>query len=380
MSTVLVIDDTDEVREILRMTLSMEGYKVLSAGNGLEGCQKAQAHHPDLIICDLKMPILDGYQTLEKLRANPETSTIPFIFLTGHAEIENLRHGMRLGADDFLAKPFSPKELIEVVRVRLEKHKQLESESKRVFDELRSHFSLALPHELRTPLNGVIGYSEIIMEDIETLPLNEVQDLAKKINASGHRLLHLIENFMTYAQLEISGRDPEFKSILKKAEPCHISTTVEQAAEKLGQKSSRQADIKTALSEAWVSVFSEHLVKIVEEIVENALKFSTPGQIVSVTGEKAGMRYRICVEDHGTGMSEEQIHQIGPQIQFERRLHEQQGVGLGLVVARKLVELYDGDFEIKSQPTQGTRVTILLPLHSPCRKQQDLINQKNLLA
>ena len=365
MSIILVIDDTDEVREILRITLSMEGYKVLTARNGLEGLDKAKTHLPDLIICDLEMPKLDGYQTLEKLKGEPETATIPFIFLTGHADKPNIRRGMQMGADDFLGKPFFPKELIEVVRVRLEKHHLMEEHSEQKFKDLRNHFSLALPHELRTPLNAVLGYSEMIYEDIANMPEVEVKELAQKINQSGHQLLHLIENFLIYAQLEISGKNDEIKKRLKKVEPSDTKQSIEEVITKLGEKTSRKTDIQTKLHDARVNVFSDHFTKITEEMIENALKFSLKGQAVSVSSESVGSRFRLCVQDRGEGMTEDQLKQIGPNIQFERRLHEQQGVGLGLVIARKLVELYEGDFEIKSRPGQGTLVTILLPLQIP---------------
>jgi DNA-binding response OmpR family regulator len=121
MTKILVIEDEKGVQDNVIDILELEGFKVIAADNGLLGVLMARAEQPNLIICDIMMPELDGYGVLEQLRQDPTTATIPFIFLTAKAEVVDLRQGMESGADDYLTKPFTPLELRKAVAVRLQK-------------------------------------------------------------------------------------------------------------------------------------------------------------------------------------------------------------------------------------------------------------------
>ena len=121
MTTILAIEDETEIRENIQEILELEDFDVLTAENGKIGVQLAQEHHPDLIICDVMMPELDGYDVLVALRQDPNTLKIPFIFLSAKATKADFRKGMSLGADDYLTKPFTPRELREAISTRLEK-------------------------------------------------------------------------------------------------------------------------------------------------------------------------------------------------------------------------------------------------------------------
>lgn len=121
MSKVLIIEDNDDIRENVIEILEISGYTVVSASNGKAGVEQAVKHLPDIILCDIMMPEMDGYATLEHLNKNPETSAIPFIFLTAKADRLDLRKGMELGADDYLTKPFDDTELLNAIETRLKK-------------------------------------------------------------------------------------------------------------------------------------------------------------------------------------------------------------------------------------------------------------------
>jgi two-component system, sensor histidine kinase and response regulator len=125
MTTILAIEDEIEIRENIQDILELEGFNVLTAENGRIGVQVAQEHHPDLIICDVMMPELDGYDVLLKLRQDPTTLKIPFIFLSAKAANTDFRKGMSLGADDYLTKPFTPSELCSAIAIRLENRKMM---------------------------------------------------------------------------------------------------------------------------------------------------------------------------------------------------------------------------------------------------------------
>ena len=131
MKKILVIDDEEWLREMVRMALSHRGFDVLEAGNGAVGVEVARKLLPDLILCDVNMEKMDGYGTLSSLRQEPTTAAIPFILMTGLADNAGMRHGMELGADDYLPKPFTLDALYAAVDVRLKRHRPCARKRKR---------------------------------------------------------------------------------------------------------------------------------------------------------------------------------------------------------------------------------------------------------
>src|SRR5256885_14968586 len=195
MNKILVIDDEEWLREMVNLALSQKGYDVIEAGNGAIGIEVARKELPDLILCDVNMEKVDGYLALSSLRNEPTTASIPFILMTGLADNAGMRHGMELGADDYLPKPFTIDALYAAVEARLKKAQALRQEAEKKLADLRDNLSLMLPHELRTPLNGIIGYGEILASDSATLQPAEIADMGQVIYQSRLRLERLIENF-----------------------------------------------------------------------------------------------------------------------------------------------------------------------------------------
>ena len=162
MKPILVIDDEEMYRNTISSVLRQSGYQVVEAEDGEKGLDILQNQPVELIISDVMMENLDGFGFIERVRMDPATSTIPFIFVTGLSDKKTMRKGMTLGADDFLVKPFTGAELVAAVDSRLAKHKEGHSESERKLAQLRSSISLAMPHEIRTPLNSIIGFTELL--------------------------------------------------------------------------------------------------------------------------------------------------------------------------------------------------------------------------
>src|SRR5437660_1277278 len=208
MKKILVIDDEEWLREMVHLALQQKGFDVVEAENGARGIELARKELPDLILCDVNMEKMNGYGALSSLRNEPSTASIPFILMTVLADNAGMRHGMELGADDYLPKPFTIEGLYAAVEARLKKSQALREEAEKKLADLRDNISLMLPHELRTPLNGILAYGEILATDSATLPASEVAEMGQVIHDSGKRLERLIENFLIYAQLELLGTDP----------------------------------------------------------------------------------------------------------------------------------------------------------------------------
>lgn len=361
MPKLLIIDDEELLRNLLVTSLEQEGYDTFGAEDGLAGVNIAWKELPDLIICDIKMPKLDGYGVLNELRKNSSTAAIPFIFLTGHADETTMRNGMNSGADDFLAKPIDMNKLFAAIRARLQKREAILQQSKKKLDELRASISLSLPHEVKTPLSGIIGFAEILRDDSAKLDPKEISEMASHILQSAQRLNHLTENFLIYAQIEMFAADPESANILRKEGTHQAIKYLEDIARRKAAEYKRTYDVMLQLREGNARISAQYLTKIAEELIDNALKFSQAGTKIKIIGEQTKDGFLLSVSNQGIHMTPQQIADIGAYNQFNRTSNEQQGSGLGLIIAKRLTELHGGRFSIQSDLTQGTTVTVLLP-------------------
>ena len=361
MSKILVIDDEEWLREMIRLALETKDYEVHEAASSAEGAGKARALLPDLILCDVNIEKSgDGYTTLSKLREDAATAAIPFILMTGLADSAGMRHGMELGADDYLPKPFKVDELYATVNARLRKARTVRDEAEKKLTMLRSQISLMLPHEMRTPLNGIISNAELLADSADALDPQTIAEMSREICQSGQRLERLIENFLIYAQLEIVGSDAGGVAALRSARAGNAPELVRSAATAVAEKAGRVQNLILEASGVTLPMADDYLKKIVTELVENAFKFSEAGTPVMVT-LKAGGEIEFSVRDAGRGFSSEQIARIGAYVQFERKMQDDQGFGLGLAISKKLVELHGGTLSVESGGGGGSTVTCKLP-------------------
>lgn len=361
MKKILVIDDEEWLREMVNLALRQRGYEVVEAENGAVGIEKARAELPDLVLCDVNMEKVDGYLTLSSLRSDPVTAAIPFILMTGLADNAGMRHGMELGADDYLPKPFTIDALYAAVEARLKKSQTVRAEAERRLADLRDAISLALPHELRTPLNGILAYGEIFKLEADTLQPAEIAEMGQMVCESGRRLERLVENFLIYAQLELFSTDPAKISALRGKQTTLPARVIGEHARRQAELLERQADLELTVRDTPVPMSEEYLGKVVDELVQNALKFSSAGRRVRVELTETPAALTLSVIDHGRGFSTDQTAKVGAYMQFDRKLHEQQGLGLGLSIARRLTELHGGTLAIQSEKNHGTTIQVRLP-------------------
>lgn len=363
MSKILVIDDESWLREMIRLALAQRGFDVVEAGDSIEGIAAAREQHPDLILCDVNMDKAGaGYTLLAKLREDPATAAIPFILMTGLADAAGMRQGMALGADDYLPKPFKIDELYAAVEARLRKVKTVRDEAERKLSQLRKQISFVLPHEMRTPLNGIISNAELLATQEEMpLPNSEIVIMGREISQSGQRLERLIENFLAYAQIELLATDAEGVSALREARIEKPGEIAKSTALNIADRTGRMSDLTVDIVNAPVAIAEEYFKKIVTELVQNALKFSEPGSRVRVCLTPVGSEVELSVRDAGRGFSTEQIKRIGAYVQFERKMQDVEGLGLGLAITKKLAELHGGSLDVESEQGNGSTVTVKFP-------------------
>jgi two-component system, sensor histidine kinase and response regulator len=356
MTKILVIEDAKDLREDMIEMLGLEGYQVYGAENGITGVEVARQENPDLIVCDIMMPILDGYSVLEKLRQDPRTATIPFIFLTAKAERVSMRHGMILGADDYLTKPFMVHELLDSIHTQLKKRAELNEIANKRIADIRENIATALPHELRTPLNTIVGFSDILLSEAQRIKPDQIAAWADHINKAAQRLYRFIENYLFYAKFQIATQNEiRFRA---KDPLTDLASLIEGEAHRIAQSVEREADVMVEVAPAPnLHMAYEDAKKVIAELIDNAFKFSQPGQPVQVIGRDMVGCYELAVVDHGRGMTSEQIDEIGAFMQFERYVYEQQGLGLGLAIVQALAKAYGYEFHAASALHVGSTMT-----------------------
>lgn len=361
MSKILVIDDDELFRLPVVEALRSKSFEVVEAEDGATGVKMAKAQLPNLIISDVIMGGMDGYKVVDQLRRDPLTCTVPIILMTHKADFAGLRQGMGMGADDYLPKPFDMEQLFKSVEARLHKQENLLFEADQKMRQLRDSISMLLPHELLTPLNGIVGLSELMAASPQDFSPDEITEMARDINTSGHQLHALFKNYLVYAQIELLANDPAKCAELRRGVTLDAEAAVCAAAEKKAASLGRSGDLFLETVSTRAGITREHLEKIVEELVDNAFKFSPSGSAVIVHLSFGGSRVALHVADRGRGMEPQHLKSIGGYMQFERRIQGQAGSGLGLEIARRLAELHGGGLSIQSQRGLGTRVEVSLP-------------------
>ncbi len=363
MKKILIVDDSDYIQESLLVILSLEGYEVHTASNGEEGYKRALEIKPDLILCDIQMPVMDGYEMLELVRKTPEIESTPFIFLTAFGEKQNMRQGMQLGADDYITKPFTHEELVQALETQWKKLGTIQKKLKESVETVGKAVSFAIPHEFRTVLNEIIGSAKFITQSFDELEKNDVVEIANDIVKTSQRLLKITENFIIYTKLEAFANIPEKRSQLRMHHTDEPYAMLQDIATMKAQNFNRVDDLVFSDFNENISVeiSTDSFYKIIDELIDNALKFSKAGTPIHISAylSENNLAY-FTIADKGRGMEPEKINSINTLTQFERDLYEQQGVGMGLIIAKRLVELHDGTFEIKSRIGEGTTVKFSL--------------------
>ena len=354
---ILIIEDELSIRQTLQDLLELNGHTVSVAEDGIAGVKLAE-HQPDLILCDVGMPEMDGYAVIESIRGLPSCRDIPFIFLTARASRDDQRRGMALGADDYITKPFTEDEIIDAIEARVRRQKPLRERVEKLLTERLFVAGARWSHELMTPLNGILGGLELIEAEADTIQADELRVLLGLIRGSAERQHALSRKLMFHYELERRKVAASPKKMFR----CDAPITIASGANGAAKREGRSSDLAVACEAGEIAILDGVLISAVAEVVENACRFSKPGQPVTVTGAHHGDRYRIEIIDQGCGMTLEECAGIGPFIQFERNKFEQRGLGLGVSLARAVAELAGGSLELQPGPGNcGVHASFDLP-------------------
>jgi len=355
MKTILLIDDSIMLRMTFGKALREAGYNVIEADSGVKGLALARQHLPDLILSDVQMPGGDGSSLLREIRKDPELRARQVVLMTGKPELMTPRKGMEEGADDFLLKPVTLDILLSCIETRFRRA----SINWRVEDEMlaqmRSLVPAQLPHEFFTPLAGIIGLVEILRSGNAPLTTEELADIYDDIYLSALRLHRTQRNYLLL--LDLKNASPE--DLMGSLSPRQVEESIDIGVGEALRLNKRKEDLTVALSPCSMAVKPGDLSLLVEELLDNAFKFSRQGTPVNLELNAEG---QLTISDQGRGMTPEEIKQIGAFRQFDREESVQQGLGLGLVLVQKIVDLCQAEFNMYSQFGLGTVARVSLPV------------------
>jgi two-component system, sensor histidine kinase and response regulator len=354
MTRILLIDDNKLLLSDISFHLEMRGYEVITAASGDEALHILENELPDIIVSDISMPGLNGYQLLEICQANSQWAEIPFIFLTAYSSQEDMQLAKTRGADDFLAKPFHMDDLVVTIENRLRRIAQWKAK----IDHLKHELLAQIHHE--GGADSKLSDMNMVMEDLEAMPDDFSQRAFEALQRLKRHTNRLIDHIILLTKID----QGQIKTYYQEhAAPCDLGLVIENACQSILQDFAPDSPtfyLTAPKNTVDVYTMFDLLVLVVAEVLRNAALYSQHG--IQVSWENNRTEAIIKVIDRGSGMTDEQLSRVWERFaQFQRTGRMQQGTGLGLSIVYELMKVMEGHVTIESYPGKGTTVTLSLP-------------------
>lgn len=358
MTKILVVEDEKAVLENTMELLQEEGYEVEGARDGEEAYRKVITSPPDLILCDVRMPKLDGLGLLSRLSQSATTAKIPVIFITALSERSDLRAGMELGADDYITKPFLRDDVLAAITRRLEKKQLLEDRVKLEMSVQVGAFAHGLPFECQTTITKISKSLEWIEGKAHTD--TGLAAAAQAIRQELNLFTHLVNNYQTLMQMADSEHKARPSSRTFDAQ--NIKPLLEEICWATAWQFHRERDVRLSVDDARLAVADDILQRVVEEMLISAFTRTEVGEPIRVLGALKPNRkgYLLHIEWKGTTFTDEQLaFSEHPEWVPTPDIHR---IGIGLVVIAKWMEQVSGRFSLLNLADEGSRFEVFIPM------------------
>jgi two-component system sensor histidine kinase/response regulator len=365
----LIVDDTEDNLDLLEFALKRKPVKMLRCTSGKDCLRQAAEYHPDVILLDIQMPEMDGFETLKHLRASKKTADIPVIFLTAQKkDASSIEYGLSLGAEEYLTKPIDIDELF--VRTRsLIRLKKMEAELERT----KADFTAMLIHDMRSPIGGISSILELLEEPVvHGEPILDVhRELLFSAKDATERLLRLINDMLDLSKFE-AGKMNIVRDLI------HIGKIAERIVKQMNpQFKQKGIDVQLAMPEniPFISADAHKMTQVYANILSNALKFTEANGFVKINidarpsadDSPAGGWVTVTISNNGPGILPQELPTI-----FERykqgvasEVIRAKGTGLGLAICKLIVEAHGGSISVESEVGKVTTFRFTLPVIAP---------------
>lgn len=362
---ILVVDDDRLNIRILQGMLKGEGYTVVDATSGEQALAAYQTHRPDLVLLDVMLPGINGFETCRRLKSDYGDDCAPIIFITAKSQSDDVLEGFAAGGIDYLPKPFQAREVAARIRTHLENRRLVEAQRALVeqlsnANAAKNRFLGMAAHDLRNPLAGIRGLAEFMIEGAVGEISAEQLDLLKNIHAASQSMLELVNELLDISTIE-SG---ELKLNLRELDLGDvIAKSVYLANIEAGKKGTR-IDFTPPEHRRSMRLDPEKMKQVVDNLLSNAIKYSPPGSVIHVDCICAAENAGFSVKDQGPGIPEDERDRLFKD--FSRLSVKPTGgeksTGLGLAICRKIVEAHDATITATNLPGGGCEFRVTFPL------------------
>lgn len=361
---VLIVDDVTKNLQLMGTILRNKGYDIALATSGMDALETLKDTQPDLILLDIMMPEMDGFEVCNKLKQNERFRDIPVIFLTGKSATDDIVKGLKAGAADYVTKPFNTAELLLRVKtqIALKKSKDQLLEKNRELQQLnaaKDKFFSIISHDLKSPFQGLIGLTELLHEDINSMGKDDIHEFAKMIHESARNLLNLLENLLEWAVLEQNKQHCE-------PEKTDLANVIEKSIKLFHANiTAKNITLNNTVEKPLLAWVDKNMIDtVIRNLLSNAIKYTPEDGQIELTADRNETGIILSISDSGIGMNEKtrkQLFRIG-ETTSQPGTNNEKGTGLGLLICEELVHKNNGFIDVKSAPGKGSTFTITLPV------------------
>ena len=361
---ILVVDDVMSNVLLLKVLLTNEKFQVITANGGNKCVEMAKSEHPDLILLDVMMPDISGFDTAVILKKDPETADIPIIFLTALNAPSDLVHGFQVGANDFLSKPFSKEELIMRVmhQISLVAAKRIivqqNDELKRTIGNRDKMYSV-IAHDLRSPMASIRMVLNLVVNCLSREVVgDEIFDLIDKANRESEETHDLRDNLLKWTKSQTGRLNVVFQDFdLAEVVPGVVDIFV-----MIAETKHIELKLDMGASPIMVRADKDMLKTVIRNFISNAIKFSNEGSSIDIFVTVQDKFAKINVRDHGVGISEDRLHNLFRAGKTTYGTNNEEGSGLGLQLCQDFAEKNGGSVCVESVQGEGSTFSVLVPL------------------
>jgi len=363
VSKILVIEDDALVRENLLDLLDAEGYTPISAKDGETGVALIYREKPDLVICDILMPRMNGYEVLAKINQEPEFAALPFIFLTAKTSRDDLRKGMELGADDYITKPFTRDDILRAIRLRLSKKEVFRSQVQNRQTQIQTSITRIVPHTILEQVSSILDSANHLVTD-DSISDVQAREIGKSIFSSANELLRFINQLVLLSDIEMAHLDETRAKEMRRGEVASAWSTIRDIAMIYAKDLNRLPDLILEGTDAHLALPELYFQALIEELVGGVLRYSHNGQPVEIRAfpDHRNEFYEIHFIEHGRPLTESDIAVLSAEILPDRQSIVANGLSIKPLLVRQLLDFFGGSMKVEHGKEDETILAYRLPI------------------